>query len=105
MRSIQSARPRVMPWALGLGLGLYLSACGGGDDAIVPVAPDVPKLPLVGSATGVLTDAPVQGVAYTTPSGVVGTTDALGRFTSTPATPSASSSARWRWAACRPPPW
>ena len=84
MRSIQSARPRVMPWALGLGLGLYLSACGGGDDAIVPVAPDVPKLPLVGSATGVLTDAPVQGVAFTTSSGVVGTTDAQGQYTYNP---------------------
>ena len=84
MRSIQPARPRVMPWALGLGLGLLLSACGGGDDAIVPVTPDVPKLPLVGSATGVLTDAPVQGVAFTTSSGVVGTTDAQGQYTYNP---------------------
>ena len=48
------------------------------------MTPDVPKAPLVGSATGVLTDAPVQGVAYTTSSGVVGTTDAQGQYTYNP---------------------
>jgi hypothetical protein len=82
MSSTQPAR--VIPWVLGLGLGLLLSACGGGDDPIVPVEPVVPKSPLVGTATGVLTDAAVQGVAYTTSSGVVGTTDALGQYSFNP---------------------
>ena len=84
MQTIHPANPRVTPWALGLGLGLLLSACGGGDDAVTPVTPEVPKTPLVGSATGVLTDSAVQGVAYTTSSGVVGTTNALGQFTYNP---------------------
>lgn len=80
----QTASRRVIPWALGLGLGLFLSACGGGDKAAGPVVAAGPQTPLGGSATGVLTDAAVQGVAYTTSSGVTGTTDAQGQFTYTP---------------------
>mgnify|MGYP001789089541 CR=1 FL=1 len=36
---------------------------------------------MVGSSTGVLTDAAVEGVAYTTTSGVTGTTNPLGQYT------------------------
>lgn len=85
MPMIQPARPRVVPRTLGLSLGLLLSACGGGDDdAVSPVMPEPTVVPLVGAATGVLTDAAVQGVAYTTSSGVVGTTNAQGQFTYNP---------------------
>lgn len=83
MSSTQPARPRVIHWALGLGLGLLLSACGGDDDTNVG-KPDVGGDPKVGTATGVLTDAAVQGVAYTTSSGLVGFTDALGQYTYDP---------------------
>ena len=57
----------------GAGL-LTLYGCGGGDSA-------TSQAPLVGSTTGVLTDAPVEGVAYTTSSGVTGTTNPLGQYT------------------------
>lgn len=57
----------------GAGL-LTLYGCGGGDTATSPA-------PLVGTNTGVLTDAPVEGVTYTTPSGVTGTTNPLGQYT------------------------
>lgn len=73
---------RATPWALAI--GLLLSACGGGgsDDA---TGTTTPPPPVVGSATGVLTDAAVQGVAYSaSPSGVTGTTDAQGQFRYTP---------------------
>lgn len=80
MQSIQTASPRVIPWVLGLGLSLMLSACGGSDDAAAPTKVEEPPPPVVGSATGVLTDAAVQGVAYSTSSGVTGTTDALGQY-------------------------
>lgn len=65
-----------------LAIALLLSACGGGgsDDAAGPTTP-----PVAGSATGVLTDAAVQGVAYSaSPSGAAGTTDAQGQFRYTP---------------------
>lgn len=74
------ARPhhRATPWALAI--GLLLSACGGGSDD-TGTTPPPPTPPVVGSATGVLTDAAVQGVAYSaSPSGATGTTDALGQF-------------------------
>jgi len=58
----------------GAGL-LSLYGCGGGDDAAAPAGA------LVGSSTGVLSDAPVEGVAYTTTSGVASTTNALGQYT------------------------
>jgi hypothetical protein len=54
---------------------MALYGCGGGDGASTPAGP------LVGSSTGVLTDAAVEGVAYTTTSGVTGTTNALGQYT------------------------
>ncbi len=82
MQTNQSARPRVIPWALGLGLGVLLSACGGGDDEVIN--PVIAEPTVVDSATGVLTDAAVQGVAFTTSSGLVGITDALGQFTYKP---------------------
>ena len=54
---------------------LLLTGCGGGSSS--GAAP--------GSSSGILTDAPVAGVAYTTsPSGVTGTTDADGRYDFTP---------------------
>lgn len=57
----------------GAGL-LTLYGCGGGDTA-------TPQAPPVGTTTGVLTDAAVEGVAYTTSSGVTGTTNPLGQYT------------------------
>ena len=53
---------------------LTLYGCGGGDTA-------TSSGPLVGSTTGVLTDAAVEGVDYTTSSGVTGTTNPLGQYT------------------------
>lgn len=73
---------RVLPCVLGL--SVLVSACGGNDDTVAAATPAPPPPPAVGSATGVLTDAAVQGVAYTTSSGVAGTTDALGHFTYNP---------------------
>lgn len=76
---------RVGPWAWGPALGLWLTACGGGGDA-ASTAPDVPLPPaaVAGSATGVFSDSPVQGVAFSISSGVAGTTDAAGRYTYNP---------------------
>lgn len=70
-----------MKWAM-VALAAALAACGGGSDGDAgtpPTGGGTPPPP-VGSATGVLTDAAVQGVAYTTTSGVTGTTDALGQY-------------------------
>ena len=36
---------------------------------------------MVGALSGVFSDGPVQGVSFSTTSGVSGTTDAQGRFT------------------------
>lgn len=66
-----------MKWAT-VALSAALAACGGGSDT---TATDGGTTPLkVGSSTGVLTDAAVQGVAFSTSSGVTGTTDALGQY-------------------------
>lgn len=73
---------RVLPCVLGL--SVLVSACGGNDDTVAAATPAPPPPPAVGSATGVFTDAAVQGVAYTTSSGVTGTTNALGQFTYNP---------------------
>lgn len=67
----------------GAALAALLGACGGGGagDTTTPETPPVTPPVASGSATGVLSDAPVQGVAYSTaPSGVTGTTDALGQY-------------------------
>jgi len=60
--------------ALSLALStLLLTGCGGGGGSSSGTAS--------GSSSGILTDAPVAGVAYTTsPSGVAGTTDADGGY-------------------------
>lgn len=58
-----------MKWAT-VALSAALVACGGG-------GPDGPK---IGSSIGVLSDAAVQGVAFSTSSGVTGTTNALGQY-------------------------
>ncbi|MBT9488116.1 MAG: hypothetical protein IV093_11460 [Rubrivivax sp.] len=71
-----------MKWAV-VALAAALAACGGGggdDDAGTPPTGGGTPTPPVGSATGVLTDAAVQGVAFSTSSGVTGTTDALGQY-------------------------
>lgn len=71
-----------MKWAV-VALAAALAACGGGgsdDDAGTPPTGGGTPTPPVGSATGVLTDAAVQGVAFTTSSGVTGTTDTLGQY-------------------------
>lgn len=56
-----------------------LAACGGGGggEAAAPA-------PVAGSSSGVFSDAQVQGLAYTTSSGVSGITDAKGGFTFNP---------------------
>jgi hypothetical protein len=79
MQSKLTRSIRVMPWLMGL--GVLLSACGGGTDSATPMT-ETP--PVTGSNTGVLTDAAVQGVAYATSSGVSGTTDAQGQFSYNP---------------------
>lgn len=53
-------------------VALLISACGGGDTS----AP----APVIGSSTGILTDAAVQGVSYLTSSGVTGVTGANGEY-------------------------
>lgn len=77
---------RLKPWACAPLLGLLLSACGGGGDAAVdpPGGGVLPPVAVTGSATGVFSDSPVQGVAFSTTSGVTGTTDAAGRYTYNP---------------------
>ncbi len=82
-------RHRATPWALGI--SLLPGACGGGSDGDGDGDGDNDNAPttappaVVGSATGVLTDAAVQGVAYSaSPSGAAGTTDAQGRFRCNP---------------------
>jgi hypothetical protein len=78
-------------WLVPAMLALALAACDGdGEDApvvtAVAAAPAVPAAPVVvtGSATGVLSDAAVGGVAYTTSSGVTGTTAADGSYSFNP---------------------
>lgn len=66
-----------------LSWALLLTACGGGGDSTAPAGPAKP-VAVVGSATGVFTDAAVEGVAYSTSSGVSGTTDAQGRYSYNP---------------------
>ncbi len=67
-----------MKWAT-VALSAALVACGGGGSDTT--AADGGTTPLkLGSSTGVLTDAAVQGVAFTTSSGVTGTTDARGQY-------------------------
>jgi len=71
-----------MKWAT-VALSAALAACGGGGSDTT--ATDGGTAPLkVGSSTGVLTDAAVQGVAFSTSSGVTGTTDALGQYSYNP---------------------
>lgn len=53
-----------------------LAACGGGSDP----APSAPSQPVAGSQTGVLTDSPVEGVAYETSGGFSGLTSADGHY-------------------------
>ena len=75
---MKNPRISAIPWAT-LALSAALTACGGGGaDTIATDGGPTP--PVVGSSTGVLTDAAVQGVAYRTSSGVAGTTDALGQY-------------------------
>ena len=57
---------------------LQLSACGGSDSSTTTVS----STPTA-TATGVLVDAPVGGMNYTTSSGLSGITDALGKFSYT----------------------
>lgn len=81
---------RQFTWAA-VALAAMLTACGCGSDTstvvVQPVPPVTPTTPtvVVGSAAGVLSDAPVQGVAFTAaPSGAAGTTNALGQYTYNP---------------------
>lgn len=60
-----------------------LYACGGGGGgSTTPVAPGASTgtATTTGSATGILTDAAIQGVSYTTSSGVTGVTGANGSY-------------------------
>ena len=80
---IPRTRRTRLAWAGAMPLALLLAACGGGSDSPASADPAKP-VPVVGSATGVFTDAAVQGAAYTTSSGVTGTTDAQGRYSYNP---------------------
>lgn len=55
-----------------LGLAILLAACGGGGGSDSSSSKQ--------SLTGVFSDSPVAGLAYTTSSGLSGTTDDLGRY-------------------------
>lgn len=66
--------------ALIVGAVLLMTACGGDDADTPPVAQVPAPVVVAGSATGTLTDAAVGGVAYTTSSGVAGTTAADGSY-------------------------
>ena len=62
-----------------------LYACGGGGGGNTSTVPTTPgTTSVVGSATGILTDAAIQGVAYTTSSGVTGVTGANGSYNYNP---------------------
>lgn len=54
-----------------------LASCGGGSGS---GNPNNASAPPTGSQTGIFTDAAVQGLSYTTSSGVTGTTTAAGEF-------------------------
>jgi hypothetical protein len=75
--------------ALAASMVASLAGCGGGSDEAeptpvpvpVPAPAPAPATP-TGSATGVFSDAPVEGLAYSAaPSGSSGSTNALGQFT------------------------
>lgn len=70
--------PQLRAALLGIGLcATLLTGCGGGSQAAAGPTATQAKA----TATGVFTDAPVAGIAYSaTPSGTQGTTDAQGRF-------------------------
>lgn len=71
--------PRFLACALGAAALLTLAGCGGGGGGDAAAPP-----PVAGSSSGVFSDSQVQGLAYTTSSGVSGTTDANGGFTFNP---------------------
>lgn len=70
-----------MKWAT-VALSAALAACGGGSDS--PATSGVTTPSKIGSSIGVLSDAAVQGVAFSTSSGVTGTTNALGQYSYNP---------------------
>lgn len=62
-----------------------LYACGGGGGGSTNTVPTTPGTSTAtGSAAGILTDAAIQGVAYTTSSGVTGVTGANGSYNYNP---------------------
>lgn len=71
-----------MKWAT-VALSAALAACGGGGSDS-PATSGVTTPSKIGSSIGVLSDAAVQGVAFSTSSGVTGTTNALGQYSYNP---------------------
>lgn len=63
--------------AFWLGMLLLLASCGGGGGGSTPTTPPSGSNP---ATLGTFVDAPVSGVAYTTSSGMSGTTDQNGQF-------------------------
>jgi hypothetical protein len=76
LQSLRSLRKASRPWWLPMLASVALSACGGGIDAghLLGTPAETP------SQTGQFIDSPVQGLGYVTSSGLIGTTDAQGRF-------------------------
>lgn len=66
-------RLHILTVALGLATALIQAGCGGGSTSSVPSTGPTPR-------SGILVDAPVTGVAYTTSSGITGTTGANGSY-------------------------
>lgn len=70
--------------ALTLATAAALAACGGNGSSDDPRTPDTPppqtQAPVIGTETGILSDAEVAGVTYVTSSGVTGVTDAEGKY-------------------------
>jgi hypothetical protein len=65
-------------YSIALLSAVVLTACGGGGGGTTSSTPAASVVS--GSSTGVLTDSAIQGVSYTTSSGVTGITDASGNY-------------------------
>ena len=74
-----NTRTQAVKWST-VATVVSLAACGGGGPDSPATAGATTPPSVTGSSTGVLSDALVQGVAYSTTSGVKGTTNAQGQY-------------------------